>query len=260
MIAHRRERAGADRARSRRQGFTRYVAREPLGIVLTVAPWNYPYLTAVNSVVPALMAGNAVLLKHAAQTLLVGDRFQQAMDRAGLPKGLFQHARALARRHDQAHRRRARSIRSASPARSAAGGRSSARRPAPSPASGSSSAARTRPMCAPTSISPTRSRTSSTAPIFNSGPVLLRHRAHLCARGRLRQVRRRLRRPDEAIRARRSARPEDDARPDGAAAASPTTVREQIGEAVHKGAQAHDRHQGVRARHATARPIWRRRC
>jgi len=43
--------------------------------VLTVAPWNYPYLTAVNSVVPALMAGNAVLLKHAAQTLLVGDRF-----------------------------------------------------------------------------------------------------------------------------------------------------------------------------------------
>src|SRR6187549_3096114 len=72
-----------------KQGFKRYVAREPVGIVLTVAPWNYPYLTAVNSVVPALMAGNAVILKHAAQTLLVGDRFQQAMDRAGLPKGLF---------------------------------------------------------------------------------------------------------------------------------------------------------------------------
>jgi acyl-CoA reductase-like NAD-dependent aldehyde dehydrogenase len=70
-------------------GFKRYIAREPVGIVLTVAPWNYPYLTAVNSVVPALMAGNAVLLKHAAQTLLVGDRFQQAMDKAGLPKGLF---------------------------------------------------------------------------------------------------------------------------------------------------------------------------
>ncbi len=71
-------------------GFTRYVRREPVGVVLTVAPWNYPYLTAVNSVVPALMAGNAVLLKHAAQTLLVGDRFQQAMDKAGLPGGLFQ--------------------------------------------------------------------------------------------------------------------------------------------------------------------------
>ena len=72
-----------------KQGFRRYVRREPLGIVLTVAPWNYPYLTAVNSVMPALMAGNAVLLKHAAQTMLVGDRFQAAMDRAGLPKGLF---------------------------------------------------------------------------------------------------------------------------------------------------------------------------
>src|SRR3954471_5816076 len=78
-------------------GFKRYVAREPVGVVLTVAPWNYPYLTAVNSVVPALMAGNAVVLKHAAQTLLVGDRFQAAMDRAGLPKGLF---RTLTLSHD----------------------------------------------------------------------------------------------------------------------------------------------------------------
>jgi acyl-CoA reductase-like NAD-dependent aldehyde dehydrogenase len=73
-----------------KDGFKRYVGREPLGVVLTIAPWNYPYLTAVNSVIPALMAGNAVLLKHAAQTILVGDRFQMAMDRAGLPKGLFQ--------------------------------------------------------------------------------------------------------------------------------------------------------------------------
>src|SRR4051794_18656094 len=78
-------------------GFKRYIAREPVGVVLTVAPWNYPYLTAVNSVVPALMAGNAVLLKHAAQTLLVGDRFEQAMDKAGLPKGLF---RTLTLSHD----------------------------------------------------------------------------------------------------------------------------------------------------------------
>ncbi|MEJ0075918.1 MAG: aldehyde dehydrogenase family protein [Alphaproteobacteria bacterium] len=78
-------------------GFKRYVAREPVGVVLTVAPWNYPYLTAVNSVVPALMAGNAVILKHAAQTLLVGDRFQAVMDKAGLPKGLF---RTLTLSHD----------------------------------------------------------------------------------------------------------------------------------------------------------------
>src|SRR4029079_16007949 len=72
------------------EGFRRVVRREPLGIVLTIAPWNYPYLTAVNSIIPALMPGNAVLLKHATQTILVGDRFQMAMDRAGLPKGLFQ--------------------------------------------------------------------------------------------------------------------------------------------------------------------------
>lgn len=78
-------------------GFKRYVRREPLGIVLTVAPWNYPYLTAVNSIVPALMAGNAVILKHAAQTILAGDRFQQAFDKSGLPKGLF---RTLTLSHD----------------------------------------------------------------------------------------------------------------------------------------------------------------
>jgi acyl-CoA reductase-like NAD-dependent aldehyde dehydrogenase len=82
-------------------GFRRYVTREPVGVVLTVAPWNYPYLTAVNSVVPALMAGNAVLLKHAAQTLLVGDRFQRAMDEAGLPKGLF---RTLTLTHEDTSR------------------------------------------------------------------------------------------------------------------------------------------------------------
>jgi len=81
-----------------KRGFKRYIAREPVGVVLTVAPWNYPYLTAVNSVVPALMAGNAVLLKHAAQTLLVGDRFQAAMDKAGLPQGLF---RTLTLSHDE---------------------------------------------------------------------------------------------------------------------------------------------------------------
>lgn len=74
-----------------RPGFKRYVARVPLGIVLVVAPWNYPYLTASNTIVPALMAGNAVLLKHASQTLLVGERFQQALDAAGLPAGLFQN-------------------------------------------------------------------------------------------------------------------------------------------------------------------------
>jgi acyl-CoA reductase-like NAD-dependent aldehyde dehydrogenase len=74
-----------------KEGFLRYIRREPLGVVFTIAPWNYPYLTAVNSVIPALMAGNTVVLKHAASTLLVAERFQQAFDAARLPKGVFQH-------------------------------------------------------------------------------------------------------------------------------------------------------------------------
>jgi acyl-CoA reductase-like NAD-dependent aldehyde dehydrogenase len=74
-----------------KEGFVRYIKREPLGVVFTIAPWNYPYLTAVNSIVPALMAGNTVVLKHAANTLLVAERFQSAFDKAGLPRGVFQH-------------------------------------------------------------------------------------------------------------------------------------------------------------------------
>jgi len=69
----------------------RWIAREPLGTVMVIAPWNYPFLTAVNSIVPGLMAGNAVILKHASQTLLVGERFAEAFHTAGLPDGLFQN-------------------------------------------------------------------------------------------------------------------------------------------------------------------------
>lgn len=71
-------------------GFTRFVRREPLGVVFTVAAWNYPYLIAVNSVVPALMAGNVVVLKHSAQTPLCAERFAECFEAAGLPKGAFQ--------------------------------------------------------------------------------------------------------------------------------------------------------------------------
>jgi len=80
-----------EQSSSKASGFKRYIRREALGTVLTIAPWNYPYLTAVNSVIPALMAGNAVLLKHAAQTLLVGERFARAFEIAGLPAGLFRN-------------------------------------------------------------------------------------------------------------------------------------------------------------------------
>ncbi|MHA6692973.1 aldehyde dehydrogenase family protein [Devosia sp. A449] len=74
-----------------KDGFTRYITREPLGTVMVIAPWNYPFLTAVNSIVPGLMAGNAIILKHASQTLLAGERFAAAAEQAGLPSGLFQN-------------------------------------------------------------------------------------------------------------------------------------------------------------------------
>ena len=82
-------------------GFRRFMRREPLGVVFTVAAWNYPYLIAVNSVVPALMAGNAVLLKHSAQTPLCAERFEACLREAGLPDGLF---RALHLSHAQTTR------------------------------------------------------------------------------------------------------------------------------------------------------------
>jgi acyl-CoA reductase-like NAD-dependent aldehyde dehydrogenase len=72
-------------------GFTRFIRREPLGVALVIAPWNYPYLTAVNAVLPALLAGNAVLLKHSAQTPLCAERMVEAFAEAGLPDGVFQY-------------------------------------------------------------------------------------------------------------------------------------------------------------------------
>jgi len=70
-------------------GFRRYIAREPHGVVLVIAPWNYPYMTAINTVAPALIAGNAVLLKHASQTPLVGERLAAAFHAAGVPEDVF---------------------------------------------------------------------------------------------------------------------------------------------------------------------------
>ena len=69
--------------------FERRVERVPHGVVLVVAPWNYPYMTAVNTVVPALIAGNAVVLKHATQTLLVGERMAAAFAEGGVPEDVF---------------------------------------------------------------------------------------------------------------------------------------------------------------------------
>jgi acyl-CoA reductase-like NAD-dependent aldehyde dehydrogenase len=84
------EEALADISIPEKAGFRRFIRREPLGVVLVVAPWNYPWLTSVNAVVPALLAGNGVILKMAAQTPLVAERYAEAFKAAGLPDGVFQ--------------------------------------------------------------------------------------------------------------------------------------------------------------------------
>ena len=81
----------ADLKPEAKDGFTRYIKREPLGVVFIIAPWNFPYLTSVNAIMPALLAGNSVILKHSAQTPLCAERLQQAFTDAGLPPGVFQY-------------------------------------------------------------------------------------------------------------------------------------------------------------------------
>ncbi|MGR9136834.1 aldehyde dehydrogenase family protein [Rhizobium leguminosarum] len=71
--------------------FERRIERQAHGVVFVVAPWNYPYMTAINTIAPALMAGNTVVLKHASQTLLVGERLVQAFTEAGVPEDVFQN-------------------------------------------------------------------------------------------------------------------------------------------------------------------------
>jgi acyl-CoA reductase-like NAD-dependent aldehyde dehydrogenase len=72
-------------------GYIRYIQREALGVVFVIAPWNYPYLTAINTIVPAIMAGNSVILKHSAQTPLCAEQFADAFEKAGLAEGVFQY-------------------------------------------------------------------------------------------------------------------------------------------------------------------------
>ncbi|BFM14469.1 aldehyde dehydrogenase family protein [Maricurvus nonylphenolicus] len=72
-------------------GFNRYIKKVPVGVVFVVAPWNYPYLTAINAIMPAILAGNSVILKHSAQTPLCAERIAEAFNAAGLPEGVFQY-------------------------------------------------------------------------------------------------------------------------------------------------------------------------
>jgi acyl-CoA reductase-like NAD-dependent aldehyde dehydrogenase len=84
------EKALADVVLPPMTGFERRVLREPLGVVFDLPAWNYPLLTAVNCVVPAVLAGNAVVLKHSPRTPLCADHFALAFAAAGAPPHLVQ--------------------------------------------------------------------------------------------------------------------------------------------------------------------------
>jgi acyl-CoA reductase-like NAD-dependent aldehyde dehydrogenase len=73
-----------------KDGFERRIAKDPLGVVLDLPAWNYPLLTAVNALVPAVIAGNAVVVKHSPRTPLCGEHFARAFADAGAPPGVVQ--------------------------------------------------------------------------------------------------------------------------------------------------------------------------
>ncbi|KAJ3195216.1 hypothetical protein HK101_000810 [Irineochytrium annulatum] len=69
-------------------GFKRHITREPLGLVLLISAWNYPHLIAVNGALPALLAGNVVVVKAAPQTYPCGEWWSRCAREAGIPEGV----------------------------------------------------------------------------------------------------------------------------------------------------------------------------
>ena len=70
--------------------FNNFISKDPLGTIFIIAPWNYPYNTSVNSIVPSLLSGNTVILKHSSQTPLCAEQLLKAAELSGIPKGVFQ--------------------------------------------------------------------------------------------------------------------------------------------------------------------------
>ena len=85
------ETALAPLQQAEKEGFIRYIRKEPVGVILVIAPWNFPLHTPINVIVPALLAGNSVILKHSSQTPLCAERICQAFTQAGLPEGVLQY-------------------------------------------------------------------------------------------------------------------------------------------------------------------------
>ena len=169
-----------------KEGFKRYIRREPLGVVLNLPAWNFPYMTALNAVLPAILAGNTVVMKHSSQTALVAEHFADCFAKAGLPEDVFQFLHMSHEATDKAIRSGL--VDQVGFTGSTAGGRqimaavAGATELSRPPAW--NSAARIRPMSGPT---PTclRGRERRRWRLLQFRPVLLRHRAHLCPRGGL---------------------------------------------------------------------------
>ena len=70
--------------------FDNYIYKSPLGVIFVMAPWNYPIITATNTIVPALLAGNTIVIKHSSQTPRCAELISQAFENTGLPEGVFQ--------------------------------------------------------------------------------------------------------------------------------------------------------------------------
>ncbi|KAK4989536.1 hypothetical protein LTR50_003143 [Elasticomyces elasticus] len=73
------------------EGFKRFIRKVPLGPVLVLFAWNYPYLILVNSIIPALLAGNSVILKPSPQTPTVVEQMQKIFVEAGLSENVIQY-------------------------------------------------------------------------------------------------------------------------------------------------------------------------
>ena len=84
------ETLGVDVPGEEEKGFKRYIKREPVGVVLVLFAWNYPYLILVNSLVPALLAGNAVILKPSPQTPTIVEHVSRIFIESGLPQNVIQ--------------------------------------------------------------------------------------------------------------------------------------------------------------------------
>ncbi|KAF4555547.1 Aldehyde dehydrogenase-like protein 16 [Elsinoe fawcettii] len=81
----------ADTPGEPQQGFKRFVRKVPLGPVLILFPWNYPYLTLINSIVPAILSGNTVIIKPSPQTPTSAERVYEVLTQAGAPEHVVQY-------------------------------------------------------------------------------------------------------------------------------------------------------------------------